>query len=48
MTLVVQESLRGLFYAPYDGAIALRAYEAEGLEARFASAAEAMPAPPSM
>lgn len=36
MTLVIQESLRGLFYAPYYAALALGAYEREGLEVRFA------------
>jgi NitT/TauT family transport system substrate-binding protein len=38
MALVIQESLRGLFYAPYYAALALGAYEQEGLEVRFASA----------
>ena len=38
MALVVQESLRGLFYAPYYAALALGAYEKEGLEVRFVSA----------
>jgi NitT/TauT family transport system substrate-binding protein len=38
MALVVQESLRGLFYAPYYAALALGAYEKEGLEVHFASA----------
>ena len=38
MTLVLQESLRGLFYAPYYAALALRAYEQEGVEVRFAGA----------
>jgi NitT/TauT family transport system substrate-binding protein len=38
MALVVQESLRSLFYAPYYAALALGAYEIEGLEVRFASA----------
>lgn len=38
MALVIQESLRGLFYAPYYAALALGAYEKEGLEVRFASA----------
>jgi NitT/TauT family transport system substrate-binding protein len=38
MALVIQESLRGLFYAPFYAALALGAYEKEGLEVRFASA----------
>jgi NitT/TauT family transport system substrate-binding protein len=38
MTIVVQESLRGLFYAPYYAAFALGAYEKEGVEVRFAGA----------
>ena len=38
MALVIQESLRGLFYAPYYAALALGAYEKEGLEVRFVSA----------
>ncbi|HYM73188.1 MAG TPA: ABC transporter substrate-binding protein [Stellaceae bacterium] len=38
MAIVVQESLRGLFYAPYYAAIALGAYEKEGVEMRFAGA----------
>ncbi len=39
MALVVQESLRALFYAPYYAALALGAYEKEGLEVQFVSAA---------
>ena len=38
MAIVLQESLRGLFYAPYYAALALGAYEKEGLEVRFVSA----------
>jgi NitT/TauT family transport system substrate-binding protein len=38
MSIVLQESLRGLFYAPYYAAFALGAYEAEGVEVRFAGA----------
>lgn len=38
MTIVLQESLRGLFYAPYYAALALGAYEQEGVEVRFATA----------
>ena len=38
MAVVIQESLRGLFYAPYYAALALGAYEQEGVEVRFVSA----------
>jgi NitT/TauT family transport system substrate-binding protein len=38
MALVVQESFRALFYAPYYAALALGAYEKEGLEVRLVSA----------
>ncbi|HEV2187758.1 MAG TPA: ABC transporter substrate-binding protein [Stellaceae bacterium] len=38
MAIVLQESLRGLFYAPYYAAFALGAYEQEGVEVRFAVA----------
>jgi NitT/TauT family transport system substrate-binding protein len=38
MAIVLQESLRGLFYAPYYAALALGAYEKEGLEVSFVSA----------
>jgi len=38
MTIILQESLRGLFYAPYYAAFALGAYEREGVEVRFAPA----------
>ena len=38
MAIVLQESLRGLFYAPYYAALALGAYEKEGVEVRFAEA----------
>ena len=38
MAIVLQESLRGLFYAPYYAAFALGAYEQEGVEVRFAQA----------
>src|SRR5580700_5345564 len=38
MAIVLQESLRGLFYAPYYAALALGAYEHEGVEVRFAGA----------
>ena len=39
MAIVLQESLRGLFYAPYYAALSRGAYEAEGVEVRFVSAA---------
>jgi NitT/TauT family transport system substrate-binding protein len=45
MALVVQESLRALFYAPYYAALALGAYEKEGLEVRLASARTPREAP---
>lgn len=45
MALVVQESLRGLFYAPYYAALALGAYEKEGIEVSFASAPTPIRAP---
>ncbi len=40
MPIVLQESLRGLFYAPFYAALALEAYAEEGVEVTFA------PAPP--
>jgi NitT/TauT family transport system substrate-binding protein len=39
MPLVLQESLRGLFYAPYYAALALGAYAREEVEVGFAAAA---------
>jgi NitT/TauT family transport system substrate-binding protein len=39
MAIVIQESLRGLFYAPYYAALSLGAYDKEGVEVRFVSAA---------
>lgn len=39
MAIVLQESLRGLFYAPYYAALALGVYDKEGVEVRFVSAA---------
>jgi NitT/TauT family transport system substrate-binding protein len=39
MTIILKESLRGLFYAPYYAAFALGAYEKEGVDVRFVSAA---------
>jgi NitT/TauT family transport system substrate-binding protein len=38
MAIILQESLRGLFYAPYYAALALGAYDEEGVEVRFVSA----------
>ncbi len=38
MTIILQESLRGLFYAPYYAALALGAYKKEGVAVRFAAA----------
>jgi NitT/TauT family transport system substrate-binding protein len=40
MTITLQESLRGLFYAPFYVALAHGAYAAEGVEVRFVSAPE--------
>jgi NitT/TauT family transport system substrate-binding protein len=40
MAIILQETLRGLFYAPFYAAMALGAYEAEGVELRFTSAPE--------
>jgi NitT/TauT family transport system substrate-binding protein len=37
MAITLQESLRGLFYAPFYVALARDAYEAEGVEVRFVS-----------
>ncbi len=37
MAITLQESLRGLFYAPFYVALARNAYAAEGVEVRFAS-----------
>ena len=39
MTIVLQETLRGVFYAPFYAALALDAYREEGVEVRFVSAA---------
>lgn len=38
MAIVLQESLRGLFYVPFYAALALGAYKAEGVEVRLVSA----------
>jgi NitT/TauT family transport system substrate-binding protein len=40
MAIVLQESLRGLFYTPFYAALALDAYRSEGIEVRFVSAPE--------
>jgi NitT/TauT family transport system substrate-binding protein len=45
MAIVLQESLRGLFYAPYYAALALGAYEQEGLEVKLVSAPTPRQAP---
>jgi NitT/TauT family transport system substrate-binding protein len=39
MSIVLQESLRAVFYAPYYAALALHAYAEEGVEVVFTSAA---------
>jgi len=38
MTIVLQESLRGLFYAPFYACFALGAFAGEGVEVKFVSA----------
>jgi NitT/TauT family transport system substrate-binding protein len=38
MAIVLQETLRGVFYAPFYAALALGAYVREGVEVRFVSA----------
>ena len=38
MTIILQESLRGLFYAPYYACFALGAFESEGVAVEFVSA----------
>ena len=38
MAIVLQETLRGVFYAPFYAALALDAYREEGVEVRFVSA----------
>ena len=40
MAITLQESLRGLFYAPFYVALAHGAYAREGVEVRFVSAPE--------
>ena len=38
MTITLQESLRGVFYAPFYAALALEAYREQGVDVRFVSA----------
>ena len=45
MAIVLQEPMRALFYAPYYAAVALGAYEKEGLEVRLVNAASPAAAP---
>jgi NitT/TauT family transport system substrate-binding protein len=45
MAIVLQESLRGLFYVPYYAALALGVYEQEGLDVRFVAASDFGAAP---
>jgi NitT/TauT family transport system substrate-binding protein len=45
MTITLQESLRGLFYAPFYAALELGAYSREGLTVNFVSAPEPSQAP---
>jgi NitT/TauT family transport system substrate-binding protein len=45
MAIILQESLRGLFYAPYYAALALGAYEKEGVEVRLVTAPTPVQAP---
>jgi NitT/TauT family transport system substrate-binding protein len=45
MAIILQESLRGLFYAPYYAALALGAYDKEGVEVRLVSAPRPAQAP---
>jgi len=45
MALVLQEGLRALFYAPYYAALALGAYEKEGLEVKLVTAPRPAMAP---
>jgi NitT/TauT family transport system substrate-binding protein len=48
MPIVLQESLRGLLYAPYYAALALGAYRQEGVEVEFVSAPTAAQAPSAL
>jgi NitT/TauT family transport system substrate-binding protein len=45
MAITLQESLRGLFYAPYYAALALGAYQREGVAVEFVSASKPAAAP---
>src|SRR6201993_507842 len=45
MSVTLQESLRGLLYAPYYAALALGAYRSEGVEVTFVSAPTPAQAP---
>jgi NitT/TauT family transport system substrate-binding protein len=45
MAIILQEPLRALFYAPYYAALALGAYEREGVEVRLVSAPSPAEAP---
>jgi NitT/TauT family transport system substrate-binding protein len=45
MPIILQESLRGLLYAPYYAALALGAYRQEGVEVTFVSAPTPAQAP---
>jgi NitT/TauT family transport system substrate-binding protein len=46
--IVLQESLRGLFYTPYYAALVLGAYEQEGVEVRFVPASDFGAAPDAL
>jgi NitT/TauT family transport system substrate-binding protein len=48
MAITLQESLRGLFYAPYYAALARGAYEEEGVEVRFVAASDFGAAPDAL
>ena len=48
MPLIVQESLRGLLYAPFYAAFSLGAYRREGLDVQFASAPNPAAAPDAL
>lgn len=48
MAIVLQESLRGLFYAPYYACFALGAFEREGVEVRLVSAPAPAAAPDAL
>jgi NitT/TauT family transport system substrate-binding protein len=45
MAIILQESLRGLLYTPFYAAMALGAYDKEGVEVRFVSAPSPAQAP---